>query len=157
MRSWAFNVFKASRFSAALAIAAGGLVVGFMEDPGGSSGFGVVRTGSDSAPGVAAPKDLAGRLEALRRLAGIHPDQQSAWRDFARAMSQLDQLTMDYERRLAAGQRVDETAERAGHALLFGSAMNQMDETLSPDQSTVVHRLTDELVSKFICKGLSGA
>lgn len=70
-------------------------------------------------------------------------------------MSQLEQLTREYERRLASGERVDETAERARHALLFGSAMNQMDETLSPQQSAIVHRLTDELASKLICKGLS--
>ncbi len=72
-------------------------------------------------------------------------------------MLQLERMTQDYERRLAAGARLDEAAERARHALLFGSAMNQMDQSLSPDQSAAVHRLTDELASKVICKGLSGA
>lgn len=155
MRSRASDAFRASCFPAALTIAAAGLFVGLMGDPGGSNGFGVVRAGSDAAPGVAEPKDLAGRLEGIHRLAGIHPGQDSAWRDFARTMSQLEQLTGEYERRLASGERVDETAERARHALLFGSAMNRMDETLSPQQSAIVHRLTDELASKLICKGLS--
>ncbi|MEJ0092242.1 MAG: hypothetical protein WDN46_02065 [Methylocella sp.] len=153
----AFGIFKAPRFAAALAVAGIGVIVGIAGDFGGSSGFGVVRSSFDQAAGVPAPGDLAGRLEEVRRLARIDPNQDSAWRDFASSMLRLERLTQDYERRLAAGERLDEAAERARHALLFGSAMNQMDQSLSPEQSAAVHRLTDELASKVICKSLSGA
>ncbi|MEP9376391.1 hypothetical protein ABLE91_06755 [Aquabacter sp. CN5-332] len=120
---------------------------------GHTEGFGTAR--SAAARPVTAPDDLTVRLETLAREAEISPSQMPAWRAFSGAMLNLQQLTDRFDARLAAGEKVEEPQERAIHALMFGAALSEIDQNLSPRQAEIVRRAVDRLMPSVICRGLA--
>lgn len=130
-----------------------GLTAFALSDLARTEGFGTAR--SVTADPVRAPEDLPGRLQSLAREADISPDQMPAWRAFSGAMINLQQLTDRFEARLAAGERVEEPQERATHALMFGAALSEIDQSLSPRQVEIVRRAVDRLMPALICRGLA--
>lgn len=97
---------------------------------------------------------LPDRLRSIARSAGIGAGQEAAWARFTGAVSTLDGLTREHDRRRAAGEAIDDEAERADHMLLLGSALADLYEALSPQQAATVRRLTDDLTRTVVCRGI---
>lgn len=108
----------------------------------------------DAADGTARSAGLAEELRAIARSARIRPDQEAAWTRFAGVVSTLDGLTRAHDRRRAAGEAIDDEAERASHALLLGGALADLYEVLSPGQAATVRRLTGDLTRTVVCRGI---
>lgn len=126
---------------------------------GGSevASFGVVRDSSAGSVDQGRPDalTLTQRLDAIHSKISVRADQESAWRRFVAAVTELDGLTRAYERHIASREPVDETRERARHAFLYGAAMRDVDESFSTEQATAVHRLAGELAKSAVCRRLA--
>lgn len=97
---------------------------------------------------------LESRLRAFHAEAHITRDQDQAWQAFVRSMLRLEEMTDDYRKREAAGERIESGMEAARHALIFGTALSEIEEKLSREQWLVLRRQIDDLSSSFTCKGI---
>lgn len=146
------------RLAAALALAAAGLATGLATSDDASGGFGTVHPPATASSDGAAPEALSDRLAEIRRSLDIRPDQEAAWQDYVDAMRTLDQATHDFEQRQAEdGAQQDEQTEGSRHALLLGSAIGDLQKSLSPDQFARARHLTEDLASSVTCVGLRGS
>lgn len=144
------------RLAAAFVLAAAGLAAGLATGDDASGGFGTVHPPATASSDGAAPEALSDRLAEIRRSLAISPDQEAAWQDYVDAMRYLDQATHDFEQRQAEGGAQDDQMERNRHALLLGSAIGDLQRSLSPDQFARARRLTEDLASSVTCMGLRG-
>ena len=142
------------RFAFALGISAIGFIGSLITNFERPSGFGVVRAVLYPQQDAATTVDLESRLNAIHNVVRVDPRQNGAWEEFIKVLLQLNQMTLDYKRRLATGERFDEMAERTRHTLILGAAMNEIEKSLSPEQVGVARSLIDDLTTTFICKGL---
>jgi hypothetical protein len=137
-----------------VAAAAAGILAGLVVGDD-QPGFGTVRPAETAIPEAPAESRLANQLAALHWTLGVGSDQEEAWQRFSREMLALEQATRDYERRLAAGDRLDQTAEQTRHTLIFGAAMADIGEVLTTEQFATLQRVGEALANKVVCRGLA--
>jgi hypothetical protein len=140
---------------AAFGAAALGAVAFMASDLSRTEGFGVARAVA-VGPAAPAPEALSAQLDVIGREAHITSAQSPAWKTFSSSLLGLQALTNEFEARVASGNMVVESQERATHALMFGVALSEIDQALSPQQSEVVRRAVEGLMPTLICRGLAG-
>ena len=143
-------------FASVVALAVLGIAAGVAVGHRGSDASGTVRivpvaTSTDAAP----QRTVEGWLTDIRQQLAIRPDQAAAWQKYADAMKGLDASRIELERQLAAGVARDVPAERARHAMLLTTALNDLEDHLSPEQQTSVRLLTQVLADTVICRELA--
>jgi hypothetical protein len=117
--------------------------------------FGRVVVPAPPAPTEAPPSgSLDERLAPIADAAKITPGQQDVWHRFVMAVAAVEQMSRDYDTRVAAGEKPDLFAERARHTLAIGAALNELGEALTPAQAAIVRRLTDDLTKTVICRNV---
>ncbi|GGC71342.1 hypothetical protein [Chelatococcus reniformis] len=134
--------------------AASAILVGLLSG-GEQQGFGTVRPAETAIAEAPAESRLANQLAALHWTLGIRSDQEETWQHFSREMLVLEQATRDYERRLAAGDRLDQAAEQTRHTLIFGAAMADIGQVLTTEQFATLQRVGEALANKVVCRGLA--
>jgi hypothetical protein len=144
------------RFAAAAALAVVGIAAGVVIGHRGSDASGAVRIVPSAAPFDAVPqRSVEAWLAEIRQRLAIRPDQATAWQSYANAMTSLDESRLELERQVANGEARDIAAERARHAMLLTTALNELQEHLSPQQQTDVRLLTQVLADAVICRELA--
>jgi hypothetical protein len=143
-------------FASAVGIAVLGIAAGVTVGHRGSDVSGTVRivptiVSTDSAP----QRTVEGWLADIRQQLAIRPDQAAAWQKYTDAMTGLDASRLELERQLASGVARDVPAERARHAMLLTTALNELEDHLSPKQQTSVRLLTQVLADTVICRELA--
>jgi hypothetical protein len=144
------------RFTAAGALAILGIVAGVVIGHRGSDASGAVRIVPVAATSDAAPqRTVEAWLVEIRQRLAIRPDQATAWQRYANAMTNLDESRLELERQVANGEARDIAAERARHAMLLTTALNELEDHLLPQQQTDVRLLTQVLADTVICRELA--
>jgi hypothetical protein len=143
-------------FASAVGIAVLGIAAGVTVGHRGSDVSGTVRivpgtVSTDSTP----QRTVEGWLADIRQQLAIRPDQAAAWQKYTDAMTGLDASRLELERQLAGGVARDVPAERARHAMLLTTALNELEDHLSPKQQTSVRLLTQVLADTVICRELA--
>jgi hypothetical protein len=143
-------------FASAVVLAVLGIAAGVTIGHRGSDASGTVRIVPGTASADAAPqRTVEGWLADIRQQLAIRPDQAAAWQKYADALTGLDASRLDLERQLAGGVARDVPAERARHAMLLTTALNDLQDHLSPEQQTSVRLLTRVLADTVICRELA--
>jgi hypothetical protein len=143
-------------FASAVVLAVFGIAAGVAVGHRGSDASGTVRIVPATASTDAAPqRTVEGWLADIRQQLSIRPDQADAWQKYADAMTGLDASRIELERQLAGGVARDVPAERARHAMLLTTALNELEDHLSPQQQTSVRLLTQVLADTVICRELA--
>jgi hypothetical protein len=143
-------------FASAVGIAVLGIAAGVTVGHRGSDVSGTVRivpstVSTDSTP----QRAVEGWLADIRQQLAIRPDQAAAWQKYTDAMTGLDASRLELEHQLAGGVARDVPAERARHAMLLTTALNELEDHLSPKQQTSVRLLTQVLADTVICRELA--
>ena len=136
---------------AVVGIAAGVAVGHRGSDASGAARIVPVTVSTDAAP----QRTVGGWLADIRQQLAIRPDQAAAWQRYADAMTGLDASRLDLERQLAGGVARDVPAERARHAMRLTTALNDLEDHLSPEQKTSVRLITRVLADTVICRELA--
>jgi hypothetical protein len=143
-------------FASAVALAVLGIAAGVAVGHRGSDTSGTVRIVPVTASADAAPQRTVEEwLADIRHQLAIRPDQAAAWQKYASAMTDLDSSRLELEHQLAGGVARDVPAERARHAMLLTTALNELEDHLSPEQQTSVRLLTQVLADTVICRELA--
>ena len=143
-------------FASAVVLAALGIVAGVAVGHRGPDASGTVRIVPVTVSTNAAPqRTVEGWLADIRQQLAIRPDQAAAWQKYADAMIGLDVSRLELERQLAGGVARDVPAERARHAMLLTTALNELEDHLSPEQQNSVRLLTRVLADTVICRELA--
>jgi hypothetical protein len=143
-------------FVSAVVLAVLGIAAGVAVGHRGPDASSTVRIVPVTASADAAPqRTVEGWLADIRQQLAIRPDQAAAWQKYADAMTGLDASRLELERQLADGVKRDVPAERARHAMLLTTALNELEDHLSPQQQTSLRLLTQVLADTVICRELA--
>lgn len=99
--------------------------------------------------------DPVDRLETVRRILDIGPDQEVAWRSYADVTLSLARERREFDRRLSSGEARDDGAEYWRHQLILAAAINDLKSHLSLAQVARLGPLASGLAENLICNGLT--
>ena len=142
------------RFAAVCGVAGLGIAAGAAVGHRGSDAARIVTVTATHVESTG-QNSLADWLDEMRQRLALRSDQSAAWQKYADVITGLDRSRRALELQLASGATQDVGAERARHALVLATALDELAAHLSPRQQADARQLTQFLASTVICRELA--